>query len=176
MSIAMMMIQMELVEYIVIVIVSFFYTERQWVGHVAQKHCNLNKFWFPSPFQLHDQINSMVLLESIFHGLWSVSIVFAACELVQRMSNGISETGDLIWQTTWYLVPIDLQRLLPTVLNNAQQPAVVRYIGSVVCSRDQFKKVNIDLYQSRWNHVIMSLSFQVINTGYKYFMVLHKMY
>lgn len=82
-------------------------------------------------------------MESIFYGLWSVSIVFAACELVQRMSNGISETGDMIGQTKWYLIRIDLQRLIPTIVNNAQQPAEVKCIGSVVCSRDQFKKVQI---------------------------------
>lgn len=40
------------------------------------------------------------------------------------------------------ILPIDLKRLLPTIINNAQQPAVVRCIGSVICSRDQFKKVN----------------------------------
>lgn len=78
----------------------------------------------------------MVLLEPMFYGLWAVSIVFAACELVQRLSNGINETGNMIGQINWYLLPIDLQRLLPTIINNAQQPAVVRCIGSVICSRD----------------------------------------
>lgn len=84
----------------------------------------------------------MILLESIFYGLWAVSIVFAACELVQRLSNKISETGNMIGQIEWYSLPIDLQRLLPTIINNVQQPAVVRCIGSVICSRSQFKKVN----------------------------------
>ena len=85
----------------------------------------------------------MVLIESILCGFWGTIIVFAACELGQRFSNAFIEIDDLIGQHDWYLFPIDIQQMLPTVIINVQEAIEVKFFGSVACCREQFKKVSL---------------------------------
>ena len=84
-----------------------------------------------------------MILESIFYGVWVLNLVFAACELGQRFRNAFSDIDDSIFQLDWYLLPYELQKHLPIIVNYAQQPLVVRFFGSYSCSRDQFKKVSL---------------------------------
>ena len=87
----------------------------------------------------------MVLLESIFSGFWATNLVLAACELGQRFSDTFCEIEYSIADLHWYFLPINIQRMLPTITVYAQEPFVVNFFGSVVCCRDQFKKVRLSL-------------------------------
>lgn len=86
-------------------------------------------------------MNSLVLFESILYGFHVLVILFVACELGERLSNTLDEVDDLIGQLNWYLLPIEFQRMLPTIMINSQQPVVLKCFGCISCSRDQFKKV-----------------------------------
>lgn len=46
--------------------------------------------------------------------------VFLACEVGQRFTDLFEEINDILDRLNWYLFPNKLQRLLPTVLVNAQ--------------------------------------------------------
>lgn len=92
-------------------------------------------------FQSHNEDNTVLLLEAMFYGIWAVNLVLAVCELGQRFSNSFSEIDDRIGKLDWYLLPIEVKRMLPTIILYAEQPLIVTFFGSMSCCREQFKKV-----------------------------------
>lgn len=71
------------------------------------------------------------------------TFILSFSELGQKLTNSFDKIEDLINQLDWYLLPIRIQNLLPTIIMNEQQPTVIRCFGNILCSRDQFKKVNL---------------------------------
>lgn len=98
-------------------------------------------------FQSQDNINSVVLLESIFCGFWAFVVVFFANEIGQRFSASFEKIEYEFDQLNWYLYPIKLQRIVPIMIVNVKQPIAIEFFGSAVCSREQFKKVRIYCFE-----------------------------
>lgn len=73
--------------------------------------------------------------------LYAFGIVFIVCELSQRIINAFGKINDIIDGFDWYLFPVEIQRILPVVIVNAQ-PMAIQYFGSLSCSREAFKKVS----------------------------------
>lgn len=86
-------------------------------------------------------IDPMVLWKLIFYGGWVFGLVFLSCEIGQRFTYAFDEITDLFGQLNWYLFPINVQRLLPTIMINVQEPIVIGCFGIINGSRDQLKKV-----------------------------------
>lgn len=76
-------------------------------------------------------LDSVVLLESIFCGLWAWSLVLVLCEAGQQMIDTFGEIEEAFEQIDWYLLPIEIQRMMPQIIMYAQEPMVVRFFGSV---------------------------------------------
>lgn len=68
-------------------------------------------------------------------------IAFIICEIGQRVSDSFDQIFDTIDQFEWYLFPIKIQRLLPTLLIIAEQPVEIAVIGSTSPNRNTLKKV-----------------------------------
>lgn len=83
----------------------------------------------------------VVLLETIVEALYSVCISFVTCELGERFTIAYGEMDCEFKQFKWYLFPIEVQRLLPILVQNAQQPVTLRCFGSIAANREAFKKV-----------------------------------
>lgn len=66
-------------------------------------------------------------------------------ELGERISKAFSEVFDEIDRLDWYKLPIELQKILPIILLDAQQLVVLECFGSISCSREVFKKVSENL-------------------------------
>lgn len=75
-------------------------------------------------------------------GILALVFVFIACELGQRFTNAFVDVDNVLSQIRWYLLPNEMQRILPMVLIYAQEPIVVQFFGSMSCSRTQFKSVS----------------------------------
>lgn len=103
----------------------------------------IKSFFLLIDFQSHDEIDTVVLAEVVFYGFWAINVVLIACELGQRISNSFETIENRINLLAWYSLPIEVQRILPIIMINAQQPAIVAFFGSIACSRLQFKKVKI---------------------------------
>lgn len=84
-----------------------------------------------------------MLLITIIEAMYAFGVVFISCELGQRSTNDFEECSEMIEQLDWYLFPAEIQRMLPIIINFAQQPIVFYCFGSAACSRDTFKKVRI---------------------------------
>lgn len=85
----------------------------------------------------------MPLFMLILCGIFSLTIVLIACELGQRMSDAFDEMNFTIGQFDCYLFPIEIQRMLPLIIANAQQPVTLECFGSIKCTREVFKNVGI---------------------------------
>lgn len=91
-------------------------------------------------FQSHNEVFSIVFLELIFYAVWSFGLVYIACEMSQRFCDALNEMDDDIGQLDWYLYPAEIQRLLLIIVENSQQPVIVKCFGSIACSRETLKK------------------------------------
>lgn len=84
----------------------------------------------------------MVFLLSMVYGFWAFTMVFFCSEIGQRIGNAYDEIDDEIYQLDWYLLPIKIQQIFPTIMINTQQPVYLKCFGSATCSRETFKKVS----------------------------------
>lgn len=71
-------------------------------------------------------------------------LVLVSCEFGERCTESYDGVDVMIGQFKWYLLPIEIQRMLPTLIIKTHQPVLFRFFGSFACSREQFKKVNLN--------------------------------
>lgn len=96
----------------------------------------------------------MILTGQIF---WSFAFVFFICEYGERVSNGFEELNTTLNDLKWYLLPNEIQRMLPTAMISFQAPVVVPIVGKMTCSRYIFEKVSDSRY------IIAPWSFSIQN-------------
>lgn len=92
--------------------------------------------------QSKDIIDPVMVWNSIFYGGWVFGLVFVSCEVGQQLTNLFEKINDRFDQLSWYLFSMKVQRLLPAVMINIQEPIVFECFGMINGSRDQFSKVN----------------------------------
>lgn len=78
------------------------------------------------------------------NGIFGIALVFIACEIGQRLTDEFDEIKLTIDKFKWYLLPIEIKRMLPMIKANAQEPVPLECFGSIVCIREVFKNVGID--------------------------------
>lgn len=78
----------------------------------------------------------------VFVAVFGFIALFIACELGQRTTDAFDGINDKIDQLNWYLFPIEIQRTLPMILANAQEPVTFECFGSFNCTREVFKIVS----------------------------------
>lgn len=126
----MLMIQVELIEF------TFSFGN--------ENFSNFSQFLFFAiiEFPLHYG-NVIPLLLLIINGSFAFATVFIACEIGQQMNDAFEKIYFTVTRFKWYLFPIEIRRLLPIIMANAQQPVSLECFGSIICSREVFKKVSI---------------------------------
>lgn len=87
----------------------------------------------------------MVLIMG-FEIFYTFAALFVVTEISQRVTLTFEECNEMIGQFEWYLFPIEIQRLLPIVMQSTQQPIEVKCLGSVACNRETFKYVSISQF------------------------------
>lgn len=68
--------------------------------------------------------------------------MFLFCEYGQICCNGFEEIDEMIYQTDWYTLPLDLQKFWPIVINNTQQPVIITGYANVEYTRETFDSVS----------------------------------
>lgn len=92
-------------------------------------------------FQSHRAEYGVALLLLVYDAVNSLALIIICCELSQRTSEAFEGINDILMQYKWYLFPMELKRILPTMIITAQQPILLECFGSISCCRDCFKKV-----------------------------------
>lgn len=81
--------------------------------------------------------------------LQSFGLIFFFCEFGSQISGQFEELADVIYQSAWYSYPVNVQRLLPTILVAAQDPFIVSGFGNVLCTREAF--INVSSHRRKEN-------------------------
>lgn len=89
----------------------------------------------------HENIIPLLLLGII--GTIGLALVFVCCELGQRMSDAFDGINFTIEQLDWYLIPVEVQQMLPMIITITQQPVELKCFGNIVCGREVLKNVSI---------------------------------
>lgn len=76
-------------------------------------------------------------------------MIFLTGELCQRVTNAFDDLNDAIDLFDWYLFPTKVQKMLPIIMINSQQPIDFECFGNITCSRESFKKVKFKLDKMR---------------------------
>lgn len=76
-------------------------------------------------------------------GILALVTVLIVCELGQRMSDAFDGIDFTTEQFDWYSFPINIKRMLPTIMAIVQQPAELECFGSITATREVFRKVSI---------------------------------
>lgn len=71
--------------------------------------------------------------------------VCLACEVGQRFENLFEDVNAHLYQLDWYLFPMKVQQMMPTVLINAQKPVIMGLFGIINANRIQCQRVNATL-------------------------------
>ena len=74
--------------------------------------------------------------------IWSFLQMFILCQFGEMVNSSFADLNDEFYQLDWYSFPSEFQRMLPTLLMNAQQEVVIKGFLNVLCTRETFKKVN----------------------------------
>lgn len=92
---------------------------------------------------MHHSDNFAVMLITTLQVFYAFAVMFITCELSQRSNRAFVECNDMIDQIEWYLLPADIQQMLPTIMNFAQQPVNIKCFGTTACDRETFKYVSV---------------------------------
>lgn len=92
-------------------------------------------------FQSRPNTDIVVLFTVLFYAFFAFGVVFMSCEIGQRMTNAFEEVEDVTCQNSWYLFPLNVQRMFPMIIISLQETVELPIIGTVACGRDTFEKV-----------------------------------
>lgn len=87
----------------------------------------------------------MILIVPVFELSTTFVIVVVICELSGRLTYRFDDIDYIMTHFKWYLFPIEIQKILPTILINAQERVVIECFGSIPCDRETLKKVIINM-------------------------------
>lgn len=96
-----------------------------------------------------------MLTEVIYFTTHAIVMVFLTCEHAQRFTNAFSGIDDVFDQLDWYLLPIEIKRILPTVILYVQQPVKVVFFGSFSCDRELSNRVSIIIYEALHFYLVL---------------------
>lgn len=97
-------------------------------------------------FQSYDPNDFLLFVVPIFELICSFVLVILSCELPGRISDEFVGIRSEIEQIDWYLLPLKMQHILPTILIYAQEPVYFECFGSIPCNRETFKRVSSNIH------------------------------
>ena len=124
-----------------------------------------------------------MLLQRVNETLTSFALVFVCCEFGHKLSNAFEQIDNQIGELHWYGFPVQVWKMLPTLIAGAQKSCGLRVFGSASCTREEFKNVciffeKINSIDQKWSkfcdNINFEFYFQVINGGFSYFILLRQ--
>lgn len=72
---------------------------------------------------------------------WAFVQILLFCEFGVRLTEKFYEISNEIFHFDWFILPIDIQRMLPFISYATQKPMIIGGFGNVQCTRDSLKNV-----------------------------------
>lgn len=76
--------------------------------------------------------------------------LFAFCMFGENLAEQFDMLDVKLYQCDWFLFPIDIQRMLITLMSNTQQPAAIIGYGNIECTRETFKRVFFSSFNNKY--------------------------
>lgn len=100
------------------------------------------------------------MIPPVFSLVWSFAIIFVVCEFGQQLTHQFVLFDEELCQFNWYLLPIELQRMLVIIMANAQQASFMQGYGNIQCTRGSFKQVRDNVsFMKKKNILFYLISF-----------------
>lgn len=80
-----------------------------------------------------------VLIGEMF---WAFTLIFVVCEFGDNVSYTFSKIDYEALRLDWYSLPVNLWKMVPSVILYAQRPVYIQVFGSTACNRLSFKNVS----------------------------------
>lgn len=71
-------------------------------------------------------------------------MLIIVCETAQQLTDAFEKIWNQIDRFDWHLYPYALLRMLPTIMNFAQQPVDIEFFGGIACNRLRLRKVRME--------------------------------
>lgn len=113
------------------------FSKRFW-GFILQVS---NACFFCSVSQNKDTIDVKQIIYLLIKISYSLISLFMYCECGELLRVRFDELNDDIYKCGWELFPMHIQRLLPIIIINSQQPVLLWGYGGFSCTRETFKRV-----------------------------------
>lgn len=105
--------------------------------------------------------------------IFTVPALYGICNFGDQVTQRFEDVGDAIYQLTWYELPPDLRKYIPTMISIAQKGVYVHGYGDIRTTRQIFKKVCIETLNRLQKKSITS-NLQIIKNKFYYFMLMWK--
>lgn len=108
----------------------------------------------------------------------TIGQIFLFCYFGDLLTAKFETISEMFYQCNWYLMMLDIQKLMPTILCVAQEPVYLSGIGNISCTRVVFKRViafiwySIIYLEMSRTDIHCDFQFQNTNTAFSYFMML----
>lgn len=105
------------------------------------RYCSQKYVKLPLFQKAEENFNPIELILTFVFVSWSFLIIFFLCEFGERLSGKFDAIDEELYQCTWYLFPMGMQRMVLTLMLGTQEPVFLRGFGNIVCTREAFKEV-----------------------------------
>ena len=92
---------------------------------------------------MQNENNVILLAISLVQLGWLCGLAFVPCELSERLSIEFVKVCDAVDELNWYKFSIRMQKMIPIIMINTQEPVALRCFGSIFCGRSVFKQVRV---------------------------------
>lgn len=76
---------------------------------------------------------------------YSYTVCFLYCEIGEDLRSRFDELADAMHRCDFIVLPIEIQRIIPTIIMSLQLPPILQGFGNIQLTRHTFKYVrNID--------------------------------
>lgn len=127
------------------------------------------------------ETSNLLLLEVAVSGICALlPILSMICYVGEGVRTKYLQLNDAIYDVSWYLYPVKLEKLVPLMLMHAEKPAKFESVGGLDCSLETLKTVTTSyalIKENRAelckkNSIMVILFVQIIKCGYTFFMAL----
>lgn len=88
----------------------------------------------------------MLIPRPIVSNACQFSWIYLLCNNGEVVTSRFHEISVAIFQSSWHLFPMELQRIMPIVLNYSQKEIHMAELGGFACTREVFKRVCIKYF------------------------------
>lgn len=86
----------------------------------------------------------LTFVHQVFLSISALTWFFIFCIVGNEVTTRYENVGDAFYDSSYELLTLGQAKYLPFIINNAQKSVKMRALMNIECTRETFKKVNIN--------------------------------